>query len=114
MRKFITILLLVVLAFSTFSFVACDPTGPNSATTRFVELYAVNDFHGATEKIAKVGKYLKDRKDGNTILLSSGDMFQETLESNSNYGALINSCLEEIGFSCLTTGLSSAFTTTCF
>ena len=104
MRKFITILLLVVLAFSTFSFVACDPIGPDSPTTRFVELYAVNDFHGATEKIAKVGKYLKDRKDGNTILLSSGDMFQETLESNSNYGALINSCLEEIGFSCLTIG----------
>ncbi len=72
--------------------------------TRYVDLYAVNDFHGQTDKIAKVGGYLKDKKDGNTVILSSGDMFQETLESNSNYGSLLNACMEEIGFDCMTIG----------
>ena len=71
---------------------------------RYVEFYAVNDFHGATDKLAKLGNYLKEHKDANTIVLSSGDMFQETLESNWNYGSLVNSCMEEMGFDCMTLG----------
>lgn len=135
MKKLISILLIVVLLLSAFSLVACDIIGGgtgqggttnnggtsnggnnnddqsgNSGTdvteTRYVDLYAINDFHGQTDKIARVGGFLKEKKaqDGNTILLSSGDMFQETLESNSNYGSLLNNCMAEIGIECMAIG----------
>lgn len=167
MRKFLAILLVLVLVFSIFALVACnidngndddipnnggttnggtdvggdnggnDNTGDNTGNnggntdsgddntgdnndnngsndntggddviveTRYVDLYAVNDFHGATDKLAKTAGFLKDKKEGNTIILSSGDMFQETLESNWNYGALVNDCMQEIGFECMTIG----------
>lgn len=104
MRKFLTFLLLIVLAFSTVAFASCGDSNAGKGKTRFVDFYAVNDFHGETDKIARVGGYLKEKKDGNTVLLSSGDMFQETLESNSNYGSLLNACMEEIGFECMTIG----------
>lgn len=135
MKKLISILLIVVLLFSIFSLVACDIIGGgtgqggttnnggtsnggnnnddqsgNSGTevteTRYVDLYAINDFHGQTDKIARVGGFLKEKKaqDGNTILLNSGDMFQETLESNSNYGSLLNNCMAEIGIECMAIG----------
>lgn len=86
-----------------------DNSGDNTQTVtkpRYVEIFALNDFHGATSRMAKIGGYLKEKKqqDANTLLLSSGDMFQETLESNSNYGALVNSCMEEIGFECMAIG----------
>ena len=82
-----------------------DKLGPVTEP-RYVDLYALNDLHGATTQIAKIGGYLKERKqqDPNTVLLSSGDMFQETLESNSNYGQLLNACMEEIGFECMAIG----------
>ena len=82
-----------------------DKLGPITEP-RYVELFALNDLHGATSKLAKIGGYLKEKKqqDPNTVLLSSGDMFQETLESNSNYGTLVNYCLEEIGFECMAIG----------
>ncbi len=80
--------------------------GTDVTETRYVDLYAINDFHGQTDKIARVGGFLKEKKeqDGNTILLNSGDMFQETLESNSNYGSLLNNCMAEIGIECMTIG----------
>ena len=82
-----------------------DKLGPITEP-RYVDIYALNDLHGATSKLAKIGGYLKEKKqqDPNTVLLSSGDMFQETLESNSNYGALVNSCMAEIGFECMAIG----------
>ena len=107
MRKIITIALLIVLAFSTVAFVGCDLLDnitPPGNQTRYVDFYAVNDVHGATDKLSRIGGYLKDKKDGNTVLLSSGDMFQETLESNWNYGSLVNDCMAEIGFECMTIG----------
>lgn len=81
-------------------------SGTEVTETRYVDLYAINDFHGQTDKIARVGGFLKEKKaqDGNTILLNSGDMFQETLESNSNYGSLLNNCMAEIGIECMTIG----------
>ncbi|MBQ2894263.1 MAG: metallophosphoesterase, partial [Clostridia bacterium] len=104
MRKSLAILLAIVLVLSAVALVACDNPGKNEP--RYVDLYALNDLHGATSKLAKIGGYLKEKKqqDPNTVLLSSGDMFQETLESNSNYGTLVNSCLEEIGFECMAIG----------
>ncbi len=92
---------------------ACQPEQPEQpdngnkptvAGTRYVDLYAINDFHGVTSRIATVGSFLKTVSDGNTILLNSGDMFQGSIESNSNYGQLLLDCMEEIGFTSITLG----------
>ncbi len=73
---------------------------------RTVDLYAINDFHGATDVISQVGGYLKERVNQNpdTVLLNSGDMFQGSMESNWNYGSLLSRCMSQIGFDAFTFG----------
>lgn len=68
--------------------------------SRTVDFYAINDFHGEVDKISTVGGYLKERKNenANTLLINSGDMFQGSMESNSNYGKLLTDCMDAIGF----------------
>lgn len=77
-----------------------------SARERTVDLYAINDFHGATDVISQVGGYLKGRVNSNpnTVLINSGDMFQGSMESNSNYGSLLSRCMSQIGFDAFTFG----------
>lgn len=77
-----------------------------SSSTRTVDFYAINDFHGETDKISRVGGYLKRKKDAdaNTVILNSGDMFQGSMESNSNYGKLLADCMEEADFDAFTFG----------
>lgn len=77
-----------------------------STSTRTVDFYAINDFHGAVDLISSVGGYLKERKnaDANTVLINSGDMFQGSMESNSNYGKLLSDCMEATGFDAFTFG----------
>ena len=66
---------------------------------RTVDLYAINDFHGATDKMSQTSGYLSQQKNlGNTILLNSGDMFQGSMLSNSNYGSLLAQCMDDTGF----------------
>ena len=72
---------------------------------RSVDLYAINDFHGAWEKMARISGYLSEKKaEGNTLLINSGDMFQGSMESNSNYGALLAACMDDTGFDAFTYG----------
>lgn len=80
------------------------PTALAQSTT--INLYAINDFHGSVDKIAQVGYYLKTQKKNNpnTVLINSGDMFQGSIQSNSNYGKLLTECMDEIGFSAMTYG----------
>ncbi len=77
-----------------------------TTTTRTVDFYAINDFHGAVDNIPSVGGYLKERKNTNpnTILINSGDMFQGSIESNSNRGKLLTDCMSVIGFDSFTYG----------
>lgn len=81
------------------------------ATDRKISFYAINDFHGAVDEsgndagILKIGSYLKEKKkEGNTVLINSGDMFQGSLASNYNYGALLTDCMNTIEFDCMTLG----------
>lgn len=71
-----------------------------------VDMYAINDFHGVTERIAPIGGYLKQAKQNNpnTVLINSGDMFQGSLESNANFGHMLGDCMDEIGFDSFTFG----------
>ncbi|MDE7454233.1 MAG: bifunctional metallophosphatase/5'-nucleotidase [Clostridia bacterium] len=77
-----------------------------TSETRTVDLFAINDFHGATEKISQVGGFLKGKVNDNpnTLLLNSGDMFQGSMESNSNFGDLLSKCMAQIGFNAFTFG----------
>ena len=76
-----------------------------------VQFYSLNDFHGATEEkgyeagILKVGSFFKEkRKEANTVLLNSGDMFQGSLLSNSNHGEFLTKVMNDIQFDCFTLG----------
>ena len=78
---------------------------------KFVDLYAINDFHGSVNEngnergILKVGTYLKQkRKQDNTLVLSSGDMWQGSIESNYNRGELLTYVMNNVGFDCFTLG----------
>ena len=72
---------------------------------RTVDLYAINDFHGEWNKMAQVSGYLTEQKaKGNTLLINSGDMFQGSMESNSNFGALLAACMDDTGFDAFTYG----------
>ena len=77
-----------------------------TSEVRSIDLYSINDFHGATDVISQVGGYLKERSNSNsnTVLLNSGDMFQGSMESNSNYGELLSRCMSQIGFDAFTFG----------
>lgn len=73
-------------------------------SSRSVDFYAINDFHGEVDKISQFCGYLTQVSNGNTLLLNSGDMFQGSMESNSNYGKLLSDCLALAGFDELTFG----------
>lgn len=80
------------------------------------QFYAINDFHGSVLEnstsyyeggLAKVGgklKALKAADPDHTFIISSGDMWQGSLESNSNYGALVTEVMNNIGFDSMTLG----------
>ncbi len=76
-----------------------------------LDFYTMNDLHGNVLDttmgvgIAKVSTLLKQKtQNQNSILISSGDMWQGTLESNSTRGELMTKWMEYIGFSAMTVG----------
>ena len=82
---------------------------------RTLNFYALNDFHGAfmydesynQTGLSKIGQFLTTKKENdpeNTIILSSGDMFQGGAESNITRGKIIIDSMNEIGFDSMTIG----------
>ena len=75
-----------------------------------VDIYGFNDLHGkftATDTQPGIGgltTYLKNNKTDNAILLSSGDMWQGSSESNLTYGAIMTEWMNELGFASMTLG----------
>ena len=72
-----------------------------------VTLLTVNDFHGSLKDsgknigIAKLASYLKGKKAANpdrTLILSAGDNYQGSAESNLLYGKPVNDAMNMIGF----------------
>ena len=78
--------------------------------------YCVNDMHGSVLELdedgyeAGIAKYfgklktLKDADPNHTVILSAGDMYQGSFESNINYGALITDTMNYTGFDAMTVG----------
>ncbi|MDR0934807.1 MAG: 5'-nucleotidase C-terminal domain-containing protein [Erysipelotrichaceae bacterium] len=112
------ILLTILLSAALIS---CDTNGGSSngprptSGTETIDFYAINDFHGAIEYnesygepgLAKVGGYLKTQRDAapdNTVILSSGDMWQGTYESYYNHGKVITESMNNIGFVSMSVG----------
>ena len=76
------------------------------------DFYAINDLHGkilesdSQEGIAGLTTYLKNayNTQDNVILLSSGDMWQGSSESNLTNGLIITDWMNELGFVSMTLG----------
>ncbi|MBQ8415237.1 MAG: bifunctional metallophosphatase/5'-nucleotidase [Clostridia bacterium] len=77
-----------------------------------IDFYVLNDLHGkfcdtATQPgVDELGTYLKDREqiDDNVVILSSGDMWQGTAESNLTHGNLMTEWMNEMNFVSMTLG----------
>ena len=106
------------LAFAALLFGAglsgCAPKkGNDEGKTVQLSFYAVNDLHGkfmdtdTQPGVDELTTYIKDLYADDTreeILLSSGDMWQGTVESSSNQGKLMTEWMNEVGFVSMTLG----------
>lgn len=121
MKKFICFLIAVL---TLFCVTACDITinsgsgssggsgnGGYRADLINVDIYAVNDLHGAILEddgsgIANLTTYFNRFKgyNENTLFISSGDMWQGSSESNNTKGKLITEWMNLVGFSSMTVG----------
>ena len=83
-----------------------------------LDLYEVSDFHGAVDfkesssgeaypGLARMATYFNQKRadnPGGTLLLSSGDMFQGSADSNSTRGFMVNYCMNYMGFDAMALG----------
>ena len=98
-----------------------DPSSQSSSSSKSTvdatyHFYCVNDFHGSVLErygnyyesgIAKYFGKLKECKDADpehTFILSAGDMYQGSLESNYNYGHLVTDAMNAVPFDAMTLG----------
>ena len=84
----------------------------------YIDLYELSDFHGAVEYepshesgtyigLSKLASYFEQKRNdnkGGTLLLSSGDMFQGSADSNLTRGYLVNYCMQYMGFDAMALG----------
>ena len=75
------------------------------------DIYAINDLHGKLADtdfqpgVDELSTYLKQAgQQGNTILLSTGDMWQGASESNLTGGFIITEWMNQMGFAAMTIG----------
>ncbi len=77
-----------------------------------IDFYAINDLHGkfkdteSNEGVDELTTYLRDREkyDDHVVLLSSGDMWQGSSESNLTKGMIITEWMNELDFASMTLG----------
>ena len=104
-RNLVIFALVAVFSLSVVCFVGLGGGDTAAAATQTVEIYAINDFHGAVDQMPQVAGYLAQRKlVDNAVIVNSGDMFQGSMESNSNYGKLLTDCMDLAGFDAMTLG----------
>lgn len=76
-----------------------------------IDIYAFNDFHGAVVEngsetgLETFGSYLRSKSQNqNTLILDQGDTWQGSLESNYDYGAIVQDVFNYAGVSLRTVG----------
>lgn len=134
MKNRLSFLLLLALALSlSLSLAACLPTGTPPADPACVhtdgddnglcddcggsviivlDLFAVNDLHGKLcdtdlqAGVDEMSTYFRAAREGgaHVLLLSSGDMWQGSAESNLTYGAIVTDWMNELDFAAMTLG----------
>ena len=88
----------------------CDSCGKSVVV--IIDFYALNDLHGkfcdtdTQPGVDELASYLKNRKetDDNVIILSSGDMWQGSAESNMTGGLILTEWMNAMGFVSMTLG----------
>ena len=83
----------------------------------YIDMYEFSDFHGAVhyEKhsdgdyagLARLATYMNNKRTSNpggTLLLSAGDMFQGSAESNLTRGYMVNYAMHYMGFDAMSVG----------
>ena len=83
----------------------------------YLDVYELSDFHGAVNYEAhssgdyiglpKLATYFDGRRSenaGGTLILSSGDMFQGSADSNLTRGFMVNYCMQYMGFDAMAIG----------
>lgn len=88
----------------------CDICGETVTVT--VDFYAINDLHGKFDDsssqpgVDELTMYFKERYTvlDNVVLLSSGDMWQGSAESNETEGRIVIDWMNELGFESMTLG----------
>lgn len=84
-------------------------------TYDYLDIYEISDFHGAvqynkSEKqlgLARLGTYFDKKRENNpggTVILSGGDMWQGSADSNLTRGNLVTYSMDVIGFDAMTMG----------
>lgn len=83
----------------------------------YVDLYELSDFHGAVHEeshssgtyigLPKLADYFEKKRNNNpggTVILSSGDMFQGSADSNLTRGYMVNYAMQYMGFDAMALG----------
>ncbi len=90
------------------------PSEPENEITN-LEFYALNDFHGTVEMdsyngyagITRLATYFDQQESQHpeeTVLLSAGDMWQGSADSNLTHGALVTEAMNEMNFDAMQLG----------
>lgn len=81
--------------------------------SKFLDIYEVSDFHGAVNAgdselgLPRLASYLNLKRKANpggTVVVSSGDMFQGSAESNLTRGYMVNYAMNYMGFDSMAIG----------
>lgn len=113
LKKLIALLIAFTLSFALISCGESESNKHYLGDSVYVDIYAVNDLHGNVlkdgstgEGIAKITSYLNTRRSysENTIVISSGDMWQGSSESNNTKGNLVTDWMNIASFDAMTLG----------
>ena len=82
-------------------------------TYDYIDIYQLSDMHGAVNAsdkqigLPKLASYLNEKRKANpggTVVVSSGDMFQGSAESNLTRGYMVNYAMNYMGFDSMAVG----------
>ncbi len=96
-----------------------QPAGPGTQQARssspapdrvIISIVGTNDLHGALDRLPILAGFInnlraaRSRDGGDVLLIDAGDMFQGTIESNSNEGAAVIEAYNAMGYAAATVG----------
>ena len=110
--NYVNVLVVLTMLFSFVMFASPIWAAENSNIVT-LKILSINDFHGALVEngknpgAAKMAQYLKSiiaQDPNNTLLLSAGDMFQGSVDSNLLYGKTVVEVMNALNFDAMAIG----------